>query len=66
MAIPVNATDMTRDADLERVHEAIEVAALVVEPERAPLFETDDDDLFEWRRHEESDLEHEPEGAFLD
>jgi hypothetical protein len=54
--------DKQQDADLEKDRETVDV---FFEEDRAPLFETDDD-VFEEHVIEESEFDHEPDGAFLD
>ena len=66
--IPVAAVqgmDKEQDADLEKGRELVEDVLYFDEEERAPLFDTDDEDLFDEHVYGD-ELDYEPEGAFLD
>lgn len=57
--------DKEQDADLEKGYETVEDVLYLDDDERTPLFETDDEDLFDEHAYGD-ELDYEPEGAFLD
>jgi len=57
--------DKYEDADLEKDRETVEDVLYFDDDERTPLFDTDDEDLFDEHVYGD-ELDYEPEGAFLD
>ena len=63
--LQVPVMDKEQDADLEKGYETVEDVLYLDDDERTPLFETDDEDLFDEHVYGD-ELDYEPEGAFLD
>jgi hypothetical protein len=57
--------DKYEDADLEKDRETVDDVLYFDDDERTPLFDTDDEDLFDEHVYGD-ELDYEPEGAFLD